>query len=140
MKKVLIVIISVIVGVILSYKNNSSEFMSGSVVFMYFTIQSNIAIALIALIGGLFLVLNKKVSYVWYVIKLVGTVSITLTGMVFTFVLGFWLETNKTIPIIAPIITKPPIIELKIIINFLFILSLPFNRNLKKNYNQRIIT
>ena len=55
---------------------------------MFFTIQSNIALALISLIGLVLLLKNRRFGSVWYVIKFVGTVSITLTGAVFTFVLA----------------------------------------------------
>ncbi|MBR2662177.1 MAG: Pr6Pr family membrane protein [Clostridia bacterium] len=62
--------------------------MGGSRVFMYFTIQSNILIALISLAGCFFLMRNETVSTVWYTVKLVGTVSITLTGVVFAVLLA----------------------------------------------------
>jgi len=45
----IIVIASAIIGTILSY-NSANEFMSGSTVFMYFTIQSKLLIALVCLI------------------------------------------------------------------------------------------
>jgi type II secretory pathway component GspD/PulD (secretin) len=61
--------------------------MGGSRVFMYFTIQSNIAIALICAAGGFLLMRNKAVSDVWYIVKLAGTVAITLTGVVFVVLL-----------------------------------------------------
>ena len=88
------VLISVIIGVSLSASASSESFMGGTTVFMYFTIQSNIAIALICLIGCILISLNKIKNYVWYVIKLVGTVSITLTGTVFCFVLAPTMGTN----------------------------------------------
>ena len=84
----IVIIFSALIGVILSAIASSHTFMGGATVFMYFTIQSNIAIALIALIGGLLMLFKKNIKYYWYVIKLVGTVSITLTGVVFTFVLA----------------------------------------------------
>ena len=67
-----IVFISAFLGVFLSAYASKGTFMGGSTVFMFFTIQSNIAIALISLAGIFF----------------IGTVSITLTGVVFTFVLA----------------------------------------------------
>ncbi len=82
------VFVSAAIGVFLSAYASSATFMGGTRVFMYFTIQSNIAIAIIALIGAIFLIKNKDIGTVWYVIKFVGTVSITLTGAVFTFVLA----------------------------------------------------
>ncbi|MBE5958383.1 MAG: hypothetical protein E7254_05925 [Lachnospiraceae bacterium] len=68
--------------------------MGGKTVFMYFTIQSNIVIALISLIGFLFLLCDIDINSIWYVIKLVGTVSITLTGVVFVVVLAPTLGEN----------------------------------------------
>ena len=90
----LIVIVSSFVGVLLSALASMDTFMGGSTVFMYFTIQSNIAIGLICLCGCILLLLNKKIPYAWGVIKFVGTVSITLTGFVFTFVLAPTLGSN----------------------------------------------
>ena len=40
------------------------------------------------LIGLALMAANKKIGKVWYIIKLVGTVAITLTGVVFCFVLA----------------------------------------------------
>jgi hypothetical protein len=82
------VFISAFLGVFLSAYASKDVFMGGSTVFMFFTIQSNIAIALISFVGIFFLVGSKPVNRIWYVIKFVGTVSITLTGVVFTFVLA----------------------------------------------------
>ncbi|MBO4413953.1 MAG: Pr6Pr family membrane protein [Clostridia bacterium] len=84
----LAVVLSATAGVALSALSSSETFMGGSVVFMYFTIQSNIAIALVSLIGGLLFIRGKAIGNVWYVIKFVATVSITLTGAVFTFILA----------------------------------------------------
>ena len=83
-----IVILSALFGTFLSAYAGRHSFMGGTRVFMYFTIQSNMAMAVICGIG-LFLMLKKReVSNTWYVIKFVGTVSITLTGVVFCFVLA----------------------------------------------------
>lgn len=72
--------LSAIVGTFLSAYAGRGTFMGGGTVFMYFTIQSNIALTLIC--GwGLYLILrNKPISNLWYVIKFVGSISITLTG------------------------------------------------------------
>ena len=86
-----IVIISAIVGTVLSYFGGRNGFMSGTKVFMFFTIQSNILIAIISAIGVCILLKGRDIhnfAKAWYVIKLVGTVSITLTGVVFVFVLA----------------------------------------------------
>ena len=84
----IIVIVSAVLGTILSAAGGRHSFMGGSVVFMYFTIQSNILIAVICLIGLVLMASNKKIGKVWYIIKFVGTVAITLTGVVFCFVLA----------------------------------------------------
>ena len=83
-----IVIVSAILGTVLSALGGHNAFMGGKVVFMYFTIQSNIAIALICAIGLYFMLTGKPYYRWWQVIKLVGTISITLTGTVFCFVLA----------------------------------------------------
>lgn len=84
----IVVIFSAILGTFLSAYAGRHSFMGGSRVFMYFTIQSNIAIAIICAAGLKGLFRNKSVSDLWWVIKFVGTVSITLTGAVFCFVLA----------------------------------------------------
>ena len=84
----IIVFVSAILGTFLSAYAGRHSFMGGSRVFMYFTIQSNIAIAIICAAGLKGLFRNKSVSDLWWVIKFVGTVSITLTGAVFCFVLA----------------------------------------------------
>ena len=83
-----IVMISVTAGVIVSAMASSSAFMGGDTVFMYFTIQSNILMAIICLIGIFLMFSNNIYNKVWHIIKLVGTVSITLTGVVFCLVLA----------------------------------------------------
>ena len=82
------VILSAALGVFLSTYASGDTFMGGSRVFMFFTIQSNIAVALVSLIGLVLLLKNRRFGRVWYVIKFVATVSITLTGVVFSFVLA----------------------------------------------------
>ncbi|MCR5461706.1 MAG: Pr6Pr family membrane protein [bacterium] len=104
----LIVIISAIIGTIISF-NSANDFMSGSQVFMYFTIQSNILIALVCLIGLCFILFKKEANHIWFIIKLVSTISITLTGLVFCFVLaptlgsGAWNVANVLTHVIVPI-------------------------------------
>ncbi len=105
----LIVIISAVVGTYLSYSASGAEFMGGSRVYMYFTIQSNIAIAVICAIGLYLIGTDKKISKLWYIIKFVGTVSITLTGVVFGFVLAptlgaqAWNIQNTLTHLIVPV-------------------------------------
>ena len=90
----IIVVLSAAVGIFLSAYAGRNSFMGGSRVFMYFTIQSNIAVALISLNGCCLMLMRKKVSEVWYVIQFVGAVAITLTGVVFGFVLAPTLGAN----------------------------------------------
>lgn len=90
----LVVIVSAVLGTFLSAYAGRMSFMGGSRVFMYFTIQSNIAIAIICGIGLYLISKGRDISKVWYVVKFVGTVSITLTGVVFGFVLAPTLGVN----------------------------------------------
>lgn len=90
----LIIIISAVIGTFLSAHSGRGAFMAGPKVFMYFTIQSNIAIAIICAIGGYFILRNRGVSDTWYTVKFVGTVAITLTGVVFVLVLAPTLGKN----------------------------------------------
>ena len=53
-----IVFLSAFIGTFLSAYAGRNSFMGGNRVFMYFTIQSNIAIAIICLIGAVFI--SKK--------------------------------------------------------------------------------
>ena len=84
----IIVILSAVLGTVLSALGGRNSFMGGKVVFMYFTIQSNIAVALICAIGLYFMLSGKPYYKAWQVIKLVGTIAITLTGTVFCFILA----------------------------------------------------
>lgn len=76
------------IGTLLCIFSNRDSFMGGASVLMYFTIQSNIFIAIICLIGGILLIFSKNIKNSWYIVKYVATVSITLTGFVFCFVLA----------------------------------------------------
>ncbi len=84
----LIVIASAAIGIPMSYHATEDAFMSGHTVFMFFTVQSNILIAVVCLIGGILLIAKARPVNHWFVFKLVATVSITLTGVVFCFVLA----------------------------------------------------
>ena len=84
----LVTIISAFTGILISALAGRRAFMGGNTVFMYFTVQSNIAVAVIALIGLCFFVTKKKPGRAWDVIKFVGAVAITLTGVVFCVVLA----------------------------------------------------
>ncbi len=83
-----VVILSAVTGTWLSYAAGRGSFMGGRQVFMYFTIQSNILVAILCLAGTVFLLRNRGAPAWWFPLKLIGTVSITLTGVVFAFVLA----------------------------------------------------
>ncbi len=106
-----IVIVSAVAGTALSAAAGSRAFMGGRTVFMYFTIQSNIAIAAICAAGAVLLLRKRPAVTPWYVIKLVGTVSITLTGAVFCFVLAptlgryAWNLQNILTHVVVPIVS-----------------------------------
>ena len=106
-----IVVLSAVIGTLLSYLAGRNSFMGGNHVFMYFTIQSNIAIAIISAIGLYLLLRNKPIGKVWYTIKFVGTVSITLTGVVFGLVLAptlganAWNLQNTLTHLIVPVVS-----------------------------------
>lgn len=106
----LIVIISATVGISIVAYASRNTFMGGRKMFMYFTIQSNIAIALISLIGLFLLVKGARVNETWHVIKFVGTISITLTCGVFTFMLAptmgahAWSLSNTLTHMVVPVV------------------------------------
>ena len=83
----LIVIVCAAAGTYISAYAGRGTFMGGSRVFMFFTIQSNIAVALLSAAGAFLLARGKAIPWAWYVVKLAGAVSITLTGVVFAVLL-----------------------------------------------------
>lgn len=83
-----VVVISAAVGTYLSAVDGINTYMSSKKAFMFFTIQSNIAIAIVCVIGAVLLLRNKPIANGWFVFKFVFTISITLTGAVFTFMLA----------------------------------------------------
>jgi len=103
------VILSAVIGTFLSWFAGRDFFMGGKTVLMFFTIQSNIALAVICIIGLVKMLKDKAFSDLWYVIKFVGTVSITLTGAVFCFVLaptmkhGAWNIQNILTHVVVPV-------------------------------------
>ncbi len=105
----MVVFLSAVIGTWLSAYAGRNSFMGGKHVFMYFTIQSNIAIALICAVGC-FMMLRDKVAGWWYVVKFIGTVSITLTGIVFCFVLAptmgkyAWNVQNVLTHVVVPVV------------------------------------
>ena len=105
----IIVIVSAAAGTLMSAGAGRGTFMGGSRVFMYFTIQSNIAIAMICAAGLCLLLRNRPASRAWYVVKLAGTVSITLTGAVFAVMLApllgsaAWNVQNTLTHVVVPL-------------------------------------
>lgn len=110
----LIVFLSSFLGVGLCFFSSSLDFMGGSTSLLYFTNQSNIWIGLICLVFVILDIINliKKTnySYKWlYIVKYIFTVSITLTGIVFCFVLaptmksGAWTLINILTHVIVPV-------------------------------------
>ncbi|MBQ9332779.1 MAG: Pr6Pr family membrane protein [Lachnospiraceae bacterium] len=107
----LTVIVCAVAGTLISAFAGRSTFMGGKTVFMYFTIQSNILIAAICAWGLFLLARDRAVSVTWYTMKLVGTVSITLTGVVFAFLLApvlgaeAWNLQNTLTHAVVPIVS-----------------------------------
>lgn len=103
------VILSAVIGTFLSYYAGRNSFMGGSTVFMFFTIQSNIAVALISAAGLCFLIKGREIGRLWYTVKFVGAVSITLTGVVFCLVLAptlgvhAWNIQNTLTHVVVPV-------------------------------------
>jgi len=99
-------------GVLLSYLQGGS--FSGRI-FLYFTIQSNIWIGIISIIGFIFLAIDmayRKTSLRrWFaILEFIFTVSILITGIIFTAVLvptmgkDAWSISNILTHLIAPIL------------------------------------
>lgn len=98
-------------GVILSALGGRNAFMGGGSVFMYFTIQSNIAVMLMLLAGAARMLKGSEGGRAWSAVRLVGTVAITLTGVVFCFVLAptmsgsAWRLNNVLTHVLVPALT-----------------------------------
>jgi hypothetical protein len=90
----LTVILSAALGIVLSVRGGRAAFMGGGSAFMFFTIQSNIAIALVCAAGAVLMMSGRKVRNGWFAVKFVFTVAITLTGLVFCFVLAPTMRTK----------------------------------------------
>lgn len=104
-----IVIIAATVGIYLSVNGGFGTFMRGANSFMFFTIQSNVLIALIAAAGFILLLRKGEIKNGWFILKFVGTVAITLTGSVFCFVLAptlgdkAWTLNNVLTHVVVPV-------------------------------------
>lgn len=99
----LVVIASVCLGVVLN------ALAGGGRMFLYFTIQSNIWIALVCLLELALKLCGVKSPRVMSVVKLVFTVSITLTGMVYCFMLapfigeGAFALSSSLVHVVSPV-------------------------------------
>ena len=108
--KTIIILASVIGSFLSAYLENRS-YTGTSTVFMYFTIQSNVAMAIISAFGICMLLAGAKLAKFWHIIQFVGTTSITLTGVVFTFmlapVLGIeaWNFPNVLTHVVVPVVS-----------------------------------
>jgi hypothetical protein len=81
----LLLIVGVIIGV---WASLLQEGFFNPKHFLYYTIQSNIEIGIISLISLFFLLRkNGQIPQVVYALKFIFTVAITLTGLVFNFIL-----------------------------------------------------
>lgn len=67
---------------------NPGAFMGGKTVWLFFTIQSNVWIAIVALIGIVMLVRGIEWPRWMSVLQVMMTVAITLTGLVYCFMLA----------------------------------------------------
>ena len=105
----IIVILAAFIGTGISAYGDRDVFFCGLNIFMYFTNQSNVAIAIICAVGLYLMKRGKKISERHYIIKYVGTVAITLTGVVFLLVLAptlgaaAWDAHNVMTHIVVPI-------------------------------------
>ncbi len=103
-----------------------SGFMGGpNILFKYFTFQSNVWIALFGLIAGISQLRNVKsgvyeFSRATYIIQYVFTVSITLTGIVFCFVL---LPTAIKDPALRSVMLDWPQIFMHVIVPILSVID-----------------
>ena len=81
----LLLVVGVVIGV---WASLLQEGFFNPAHFLYYTIQSNIEIGIISLICVLFLLRkNVQIPQVVYTLKFIFTVAITLTGLVFNFIL-----------------------------------------------------
>lgn len=110
----LIVFLASFIGVIFSIYLPSNGLVGGYKALLYFTTQSNLWIGIVCLICFILDVIKLKTNKNYYndalyVIKYVFSISITLTGFVFCFVLapaikvGVWTIANVLTHVITPL-------------------------------------
>lgn len=125
----IIIIISSIIGLIYTIKG--SAFMSTSALY-YYTIQSNIWIILITIIFSFFDIFKIKIPNFLYIIKYIITVGITITFLVFSFMLipQILINGNSTYLLNISNLTLHFISPILAIISFIFFDQL----KIKKKY------
>lgn len=94
-----IVVLASMTGIVFVVGKITYSYVGGIKGLMYFTNKSNIWIGVVCLIGMILMIMEdvkqKDILKPWmYVVKLVFTVSITLTGMVYCFLLAPTMTTN----------------------------------------------
>lgn len=80
----LLLVVGVVIGV---YTSLMQEGFFNPAHFLYYTIQSNIEIGIICFVSLLFIFSKKEIPSIVYALKFIFTVAITLTGLVFNFIL-----------------------------------------------------
>lgn len=80
----ILIILSSFIGILLTFSINN--FMT-SRALLYYTIQSNICILIISVLFLIYKIFKKKIPNYLYIIKFICTVGITVTFLVFAFVL-----------------------------------------------------
>lgn len=104
-----VVIVCAAAGISLSMRSAAGIFMSSRSSLLFFTIQSNIWIALVCLAELILLFLRRPEKRGMLLIKLVFTVSITLTGFVYCVMLApllgdyAWRANNVLTHVVVPI-------------------------------------
>src|SRR5690554_1173259 len=91
LKKIVIklgMIVSAILGIILTMMTSEDGFMSGPSLLLYFTIQSNIWMLAIVSLGIYFDLTKREVKQSYYVAKYILTTGILLTYLVFSVLLS----------------------------------------------------
>lgn len=118
-----IVVISSFLGSLLACLS-SGKFMTGGQVLLYFTIQSNIWIGLLCLFEAIMLLTNKVSNNLMKELKFIFTVSISLTGLVFCFILAPTMTNAFTFSNVLTHVVCP----LFAIIDFIFVIDTKYPR------------
>lgn len=108
----LLIILSSSTGIYLTISH--TNFMNGKT-FLYYTVQSNIYVLIISIIFLIYKILKKQIPNYLFIIKFICTVGITITFLVFTFLLipqmfggynSYLLSLgNITVHFLSPILT-----------------------------------